>query len=144
MKGVMGNYYVHKSAVDTLPSSMYQLYKKALLFLPTSFADYAIVKVNPKDRSVSFIKSPDWDTENEPTVGDSIKISDDDMSFKRGTGQIYHHKWQFVKNDYDGFDVEASKERSKLYSKQLTRQDLSRIGYRTYWNTVLDRLGIEK
>ena len=53
---------------------------------------------------------------------------------------IYHHKWLFVKDDYDGFDVEESKTRSRAWMA-LTDIDRTRIGKKSYWEgTVVQRL----
>ena len=52
-----------------------------------------------------FIRSPDFDKNDEPIAGDSILVSRDG-SFKftkqKKDPQIYHHKWLFVKDDYTG------------------------------------------
>jgi hypothetical protein len=53
---------------------------------------------------------------------------------------IYHHKWLFVADDYDGFDVEESKARSDAWLA-LPEVDKSRIGRACYWHThVVPRL----
>jgi len=45
---------------------------------------------------------------------------------------IYHHKWLFVADDYQGFDVVASKTRSEQWIA-LGDVDRSRIGRKSYW-----------
>ena len=45
---------------------------------------------------------------------------------------IYHHKWLFVRDDYDGFDVAESRTRSERIM-MLEGVDHSRIGKRQYW-----------
>ena len=53
---------------------------------------------------------------------------------------IYHHKWLFVTDDYSGFNVEASKERSRLWLG-LDGVDKKRSGRKSYWvNNVLPRI----
>ena len=51
---------------------------------------------------------------------------------------IYHHKWLFVADDYDGFDVEESKSRSDAWLA-LPQVDKSRIGRACYWHTHVVR-----
>jgi hypothetical protein len=45
---------------------------------------------------------------------------------------IYHHKWLFVDDDYDGFNLEVSRRRSETWT-QIPDIDNSRIGRRSYW-----------
>lgn len=53
---------------------------------------------------------------------------------------IYHHKWLFVDDNYPGFDVEESKERSAAWMA-LPDVDKSLIGRASYWNAeVVPRL----
>ena len=47
--------------------------------------------------------------------------------------EINHHKWLFVEDDYEGFGVEASQQRSITWSA-LDDVDRSRIGKASYWN----------
>jgi len=51
---------------------------------------------------------------------------------------IYHHKWLFVADNYQGFDVAASKQRSELWMK-LPDVDRSRIGRKSFWETQVVR-----
>lgn len=85
---------------------------------------------------MSFIASPDFDTTDEPTVGDVVTVSTDGASRRRSQRadpQIYHHKWLFVADDCTGFDVAASKRRSATWLA-LDDVDKSRIGTRSYWD----------
>jgi hypothetical protein len=51
---------------------------------------------------------------------------------------IWHHKWEFVSDDYTGFDVEQSKERSLQWKSKIgTNKDISnRIGRLSYWRKL--------
>ncbi len=86
--------------------------------------------------TVSFIHSADFDSADEPTVGDlyTIKV-DGSASFRRQLADpwIYHHKWLFVAEDYKGFDVESSKDRSRHWLA-LDVIDFRRIGRRSFWH----------
>lgn len=91
----------------------------------------------------SFIECPNFDTAREPVVG---QVYVTDWSGANGTytantshfyNQIYHHKWEFVKNDYAGFDVKESWEWSKQWLSILTEPaDGSSL---INWNKQLER-----
>ncbi len=103
--------------------------------LPDDF-DYQIVKYNCRTRAVSFVQCVDFDTAPEPTVGEIVTVNADGQVRRRKQPQdpeIYHHKWLFVGDDYDGFDVEESKRRSLAWMS-LDDVDRKRIGRKSYWN----------
>lgn len=143
-KKIGSTIYVHKSNIDELYSLLNQdivtAIKSIFNNLPIDFT-YDILKFDKKNNKISFILSPDWDTAREPLVGDSYTTDIFDIKFKiiKSKGQIYHHKWMFVSNNYKGFDVEESKEWSNLWTKTIpsTREIKSRIGYKKYWNKIL-------
>ena len=86
-----------------------------------------------------FRRSDDFDTADEPTVGDLYTVkSDGSTSFRRKSADpwIYHHKWLFVADDYPGFDVEVSKARSRLWLA-LDEIDFRRIGKRSFWESQI-------
>ena len=106
--------------------------------LPDDF-DYQIVKYNIRTDVVSFVQCSDFDVAPEPTVGDIVIIDSKGKVRRRPQPrdpEIYHHKWLFVSDDYDGFDVEASRRRSLLWM-QFPGIDFRRIGKRSYWNRVV-------
>jgi hypothetical protein len=77
----------------------------------------------------------DFDTAPEPTIGTIIAVKTDGSCRRTAAPSdpfIYHHKWLFVDDDYDGFDVEESKRRSVAWLA-LPDVDKSRIGRRSYW-----------
>lgn len=137
-------FYVHKSNIqevfDILEENTVAAIKLASSNLPKEF-DYDILKFDKKNSKVSFIASPDWDIAREPLVGDSYTTNLLDIQFKliKSKGQIYHHKWMFVSEDYKGFDINKSREWSSIWTSILpnTREIKSRIGYKKYWDEVL-------
>ncbi|MBI3928051.1 MAG: class I SAM-dependent methyltransferase [Armatimonadetes bacterium] len=139
---VIGDHvYVHRSALDSSDVPARVVASRAR-HLPRGFR-YDIVKYDRKSEAVSFIQSPDWDTADEPTVGDSCRVTPDGKAVLRKANpenpQIYHRKYQFVRPDYTGFDVDASRRRAQRWEK--LKPDLSRIGYKKYWESqVLPRL----
>lgn len=126
--------YVHKSYEHLLPKDELD---KAKSHLPHDFG-YTAVKHNKKEGTFSFIHSHDFDTAHEPTVGDSIKVHPDGqikLTKQTRDPKIWHHKWQWVADDYKGFDVEKSKQRSKDWKAVVgvNKEVSSRIGSKSYW-----------
>lgn len=137
-KLIGGDRYVHKDYEDTLPADELNAAKK---HLPADF-DYHIVKHNAKDKSFSFIQSKNFNTEDEPEVQDSIKVHSSGatkLTKKSTDPKIYHHKWQFVSPEHNGFDVNESKKRSEQWKPvvdKLKEKDptvYSKIGNKSYW-----------
>jgi hypothetical protein len=138
-KEIGGAVYVHRQYEHVLGENVVA----AKRHLPPEF-DYTVVKYAERAGTVSFIESADFDSAQEPAVGDSILVHRDGRTSRRrglADPQIYHHKWLFVADDYGGFDVEASKQRSAAWMR-LAGIDYRRIGRRSYWGEhVLSRLG---
>jgi hypothetical protein len=66
-------------------------------------------------------------------IWDSASLASDDLT-------AGHHKRLFVADDYDGFDVEASKQRSRKWLA-LDGIDFRRIGKKSFWEqSVVPRL----
>lgn len=137
-KEIGGAVYVHRQYESLLPQAV----QAAKAALPSSFA-YTIVKYAMSKETVSFIQSEDFDRSHEPIVGDLYTIkSDGSASFRSKATDpwIYHHKWLFVADDYKGFDVAASKARSRQWL-DLDNIDFRRIGKKSYWEKhVVPRL----
>ena len=140
-KEIGGAVYVHRQYESLLPESI----QKAKAALPRTFT-YTIVKYVMSDETVSFIQSEDFDRSREPIVGDLYTIKSNGSASFRHKGAdpwIYHHKWLFVADDYNGFDVEASKARSRQWL-DLDNVDFRRIGKKSYWEKhVVPRLVAE-
>ena len=107
--------------------------------------NYNIVKYNLKNGNLTLIQSPDFDTNPEPIVGNQVLVKPDgSVKAMRPSADpwIYHHKWLFVRDDYPGFDVDSSKQRS-IQWMSLPDIDYRRIGKKSFWeNNVLNRLGL--
>jgi len=136
--------YLHVSSEDVLPQDKLESARSLLMaddITPENFI-YQIVRYDVKDGDFAFIVSEDFDSVDEPTVGDSYLVKstgDVSLSKKKDNHQIYHHKWQFVASKYDGFDVSESIARSILW-KGIVGKDRgvsSRIGYSQYWNNEI-------
>lgn len=137
-KDIGGALYVHRSVEEVLPSDALRTAKSKL---PVGYS-YQVVKFHERKGVFSFVRVPDFDSESEPGIEESISVLPDGTVQRRSLGGdvIYHHKWLFVRDDYKGFDVEASKRRSTDIAA-LTDVNPLRIGRRQYWEEeVLPRL----
>jgi hypothetical protein len=145
--------YVHKSNLDELLNSIPKIEGKTVQGLINQYStnwEFEVVKYDSKSKKLSLIQSPNWNTANEPTVGDSLVINTDTLKtsiFKKKVHeQIYHQKELFVNENYTGFDVQKAKERTKLWKSKIEnlKEHTNKIGYRWYWNELLDIYNIEK
>jgi len=138
--------YVHKDYVEGHPDIPADVHASALSVLHKEHPDFThtIVKYNKKSNNISFLHSPDWDTEHEPHIKDSVivKPSGESKYFKpKADPNIYHKKHEFVGSDYKGFDVERSKRRQVQYTAAVEKVKKlkndpnvsKKIGNRSYW-----------
>jgi hypothetical protein len=131
-KEIGGAVYVHRKYEGYLP----RIVKEASTYLPLDF-DYTVVKYVEKEASVSFVCSPDFDVVDEPIVGDIVRVAADGSKktfLRQSDPYIYHHKWLFVLDDYEGFDTRKSKTRSIRWLL-LDGIDMKRIGRMSFWKT---------
>ena len=149
-KRVGSDVWMHKDyAGEILKNDGYNV-KKAQL--PKDF-DFTIVRFNKKSGDMAFIESPDFDSANEPLVGKSIVVSENDDGFNikvtepsRDNPFVYHSKWTMVKDDYSGFDVELSKKRTLAWKSIIgvDKSITSRIGRLKFWEDFLNKNKLEK
>ena len=131
-KRIGGSVYVHFHYEYVLGEPL----SSAKLRLPSDF-EYTVVKYNETNGNFSFIHCPDFDTADEPATGDYAVVKSDGSTkyFKALVDPyIYHHKWLFVAEDYTGFNIRASVERSVAWMS-LPDIDKTRIGIASYWNS---------
>lgn len=147
-KLIGGSLYVHKQYADILPKE--QLIQ-ALVHLRNHLPqfEYTIIKYIKENGSFSFIKSSDFDTKAEPTVQDAILVNSlGEISYTKTKKdpQIYHHKWVFVADDYTGFDVKQSINRSIEWKSKLgTNKEISsKIGTLSFWQQWLQSVGLKE
>lgn len=137
-KEIGGAVYVHRKYADVLGDRV----ATATNQIPVNF-DYDVVKLNLRNDSVSFIRCKDFDSADEPTVGEILTVQPSGESKRRlppVDPEIYHHKWLFVRDDYNGFDVENSRRRSLAWIS-LDDVDRKRIGRKKYWeDNVVPRI----
>lgn len=155
-KEIGGKIYLHKQyASEVIPEGKYELAQQIVAEEYPDFT-YNCVEYEPKTGIIRFDEAPRFDLDREPEVGDYVVVNPDGSTRKGHTNYIWHHKWLWVKNDYQGFDVEKSWNWSKKW--------LSTINGKTYtvngtqyndngksdgngierWNTQLEAYGLEK
>ena len=140
-KEIGGDIYLHKDyAPEVVPASCWN---NALAILEEEYPEfqYNCVRWSPKTQKVSFQEAPDFDTAREPVVGDYVTVDCGDGTTSTGhSNYIWHHKWLWVRNDYDGFDVDESWNWSKQWLSVLDEPSdgngLSR------WKAQLNRYGL--
>jgi len=126
--------YLHKNYANEYIDK--DFYNKLKSNLPNG-VEFNIIKFNSKNETISFIYSPDFDTADEPIVSNAYKVTKDGnvtLTREKSTPQIYHHKWMFVKDDYKGFNVGKSIERSREWLVVSDQINMSKIGSKGYWD----------
>jgi hypothetical protein len=148
-KEIGGELYLHKDYEHLLPQ---EELSKAKSFVPHEhLKKYNVTRYNKKSGSFAFIHSPDFDSAHEPISGDSVKVDSDGatkLTKQKKDPQIWHHKWQWVGDDYKGFDVNQSKKRSNdwkpITDKMKEGEDpmvMKKIGTQSYWEkNVLSKM----
>ena len=133
--------YLHKDYVsDVIPKKVWENALKVLSDADSDF-EYNCVMYDTKTGNVRFDEAPDFDESREPIVGDTITVKPDGTVKRGHSNYIWHHKWLWVKNDYQGFDVNQSKAWSNKWLGTLTETaDGNGI---ERWNAQLDRFNLE-
>ncbi len=129
-KLIGGKLYMHKQYDNVLPPEILNNAKRFL-----NGFEYNIVTYDAKTGNITFTQSPDFDTAPEPTVGNQLVVKQDGttrMLKPHADPWIYHHKWLMVQDDYQGFDVEESKQRSLAWMS-VPDIDYKRIGKKSFW-----------
>ena len=79
-------------------------------------------------------------TEREPVVGQMVFVNTETGEvWNKWNSQIYHHKWLWVPEDYEGFDVQASYEWSRHWLSILPEVA---SGYPHKWEEQLKKYNI--
>lgn len=142
-KLVGSSLYVHKDYADQVIPK--QILKIALDIMTRARPEfrYNTLMWDVKRKIIRFDEAPDFDKSSEPHVGDYVVVSLDGSSPPREghSDSIWHHKWLWVKDDYRGFDVDKSKEWSKLW---LAKLEEPAKGTDLSWQSQLRNYGIIK
>ena len=147
-KNIGGEIYVHVNYVNRIPQ---HLYEPALKLLKnnehTSNFNFNIVVFpdkldNAQTPYVKFVNSSGFDTEREPLRGEGYRVNLQDGNIKRMSSDntIYHHKWNLVDDDYQGFNVDDSYNWSKEWLDKL--DEPANGNSLEGWNNQLDKYGL--
>lgn len=141
-KEIGGDIYLHKMYADeVVPGDVLDNAEQLLSEYDPAF-EYNCIRYSPKTGAISFQEAPDFDTAREPVVGDYITVFPDGAIKTGHSNYIWHHKWNWVRNDYPGFDVDESWEWSRTWLNTLQEtSDGNGIGR---WNAQLDRYGLPR
>lgn len=136
MKKVFTAYYVHKSNISEL---IEEVIPKEELLEFTKLVNgirysYDVIKYDKGN--VTFISSDDFLTADEPIVGYCYRYKKGDWDkeplVRKDFKHVYHSKWMFVSDTFDGFDILASKERT-VKINSIKGIDKRRFGNIKYW-----------
>ena len=117
-KVIGGKIYIHKGYADRIIDK--ETLEQAAELLPQFFY-YNCIMYDPKKQVIRFDEAPDFDTEREPHPGDFIEVNLQIKTIRTGHSDfIWHHKWMWVDDNYEGFDVEKSYQWSKEWTQLIT------------------------
>lgn len=131
--------YVHK---DYANDHMKELEEKGKKYLPEGFK-YNCLMYNPKSPDIiRFDEAPGFDKEREPFVGRYIKVDTKEGKIidEGNSKAIWHGKWQWVGNDYKGFDVREAYEWQRRWASTLN--EIAKGGSLPAWNKQLEKFGL--
>lgn len=77
--------------------------------------EYQCLRLDLRDGLVRFDEAPDFDSAREPHVGKWLLVCHDGYVKTGESNSIWHHKWLWVKPDYQGFEVKESRSWSARY-----------------------------
>lgn len=146
LKKVASNLYVHKSNLSELLALLDSEEQKRVLRVLNSFQlPFEVVKYNKINGSISLIQCSTWNKLHEPIVEDSYCFNVDGSCKRiKGGTKVYHNKWEFVSEDYKGFDVEKEKQRTRDWNQIPNIRDLKcRIGNKDFWYKLLKEYNLE-
>lgn len=162
VKKVFSSIYAHKTNIDELLQEIFPMKRKLIkLFLEQNADkyDFDVLKVDTYKNTISLISCNDFNGTPEPVInniktwnyeyrygnGHDFKIIFDnykkngfsDMKEKKYIKNpvIYHNKWMFVSDNYNGFDVNLSKQRTKMLRISIPNywELTNKIGHLDFW-----------
>jgi|2_EtaG_2_1085320.scaffolds.fasta_scaffold00161_30 hypothetical protein len=98
------------------------------------------VMVDLRSGKVRLDEAPDFDTAREPTVGKTLTYMHEGEVKLGASCGVWHHKWLWVKDDYEGFDVEEAYNWSFQWLQTLTEP--AKGGSIKAWETQLMKFGL--
>ena len=133
--------YIHSSYQRYLPTVDLQCALSRLDEATRGAYQGNVIKWDRRSGCFTFIWSPDFLTADEPVVQEWWSVPKNKAQAVR-FGQsganplIYHHKFLFVRHDFELFDIAASIKRSLAWKQvPLERDAYRKIGRRDYWQS---------
>ena len=131
-KNMGGTLYLHRDYESKLPNQPALAHAKQTLAAQHPGFNYNVVKAEKSGRH-TFFNSKEFDTEHEPAGGDYVVV-EGNRTAPGSTGMLWHHKWMWVGDDYPGFDVNESFDRSRRWL-QIPNINFNHIGNPAIWKT---------
>ena len=139
-KKVGDRLYIHKDyAGRVIPCLTLWEAKEKLKECKPGFP-YNCIRYNVKTDEITFMEAPDFDTADEPMVGWCFTVHKSGVCTMGHSTAVWHHKWMWVLSDYDGFDYEASRRRSRDWLSKI--QETAIGGSRQAWHEQCDKWGV--
>jgi len=133
--------YVHRDyASKVIPVNLLQRATATLRKYHPEFR-FNTIMLDADSDVVRFDEAPDFDTAREPHVGKVIAVFPDGSTKTGYSNNIWHHKWLWVMDDYTGFDVNKSREWSKLW---LSKVSEPAKGTDESWRSQLKQVGLNE
>lgn len=145
------SFYAHKSNIKELSEKL-DINEQGFLMdfiYKVMSEDFDIIKFDKGNRRISKIKCLEWDKIFEPQIL-SADVYTYDLKHIRHVEYnknnfIYHNKWMFVSDNYKGFDVNKSIERTKMLESKIPnyvrlKNKICRINF---WSELLKQYNIE-
>lgn len=145
MKKIGYEIYFHKMYIDKyIGGDIARLIKEKIV------DTVDIIKYNTKTNDFSLITCKDFNGEREPSIirSESFSIIANIVEFnslrnyKEENCPVYHHKHMMVEEDYNGFDLEQSREWSSIWEAKALPGDKKRIGYKKNWKEFLKNVDL--
>lgn len=132
--------YFHKMyAPQIIPSKVLKPAQEILEQVLPHF-HYNCIKWDFRTNTITFQQGLDFDIAREPHVGKYLTVHANGDHIVGHSNAIWHHKWLWVKDDYEGFDVQESKNWSKTWTDVLQE---TAVGCDRIWKAQLAAYGLE-
>lgn len=142
-KELANHLYVHRSAINKLPEPTLNTIKTAYSIGKPK--EFDMVKIAKDGSTVSFSKYPNFDEDPHPIWSGSTNVDLRTGSVKElppkkpESAQILHRKEAFVTPDYEHYDKFRRLTQQEEAAGLLSKEHTSRIGYKSYWDSLLDK-----
>lgn len=141
-KDIGGRLYVHinYAAQAGVPRRLLTMSRRVL---PHDFVPQTVAWQKGTDE-IRFDEAPDFDTASEPHPGRQVTVRNGRIVRDRYESKIWHHKWQWVGDDYTGFDIDTAKKWSDIWAARFGETGLNRhnIGDKEIWKQKLKTAGL--